>query len=101
MLERRGIDPLVDDDDAQMILEVISHSGAGRDDGDSEVAQLGPGDLLGEVALLTDGVRTATAVAADECQIYRVASADIQYILANNMELATHLKKLVAERLGR
>jgi CRP-like cAMP-binding protein len=67
----------------------------------AEVAAMGPGEILGEMALLSDGVRTATAVAADECQIYRVASADLQYILANNMELATHLKKLVAERLGR
>ncbi len=67
----------------------------------AEVARLGPGDIVGEIALLTDGVRTASAVAAGETRVFSLVSADIQYILANNRELAEHLKKLVAERLGK
>ena len=67
----------------------------------AEMAVMGPGDLLGEIALLRDGVRTATALAGEACQIYRITYQDLQYVLANNIELAAHLKRLVSERLGR
>lgn len=67
----------------------------------AEVARLGSGSLIGEIALLTDGVRTASALSAGESQVFRLAAADLQYILSNNHELATHLKKLVEERLGK
>ena len=67
----------------------------------AEVATLGPGDLLGEVALLSDGVRMASATVAEVSQIFHLTSADIQYILKNNEVLAIHLKALATARLGR
>lgn len=65
------------------------------------LAKLESGDLLGEVALLRDGVRSATAVVVGSSQIYRLSYDDVGYILSNNPELAEHLKGLAAARQGR
>jgi CRP-like cAMP-binding protein len=64
------------------------------------LATLGPGTLLGEIALLRDGSRTATVVAAVDCQIYRLVFEDLQYILKNNPALGEHLRALAQKRLG-
>lgn len=64
----------------------------------AEVAELGPGALIGEIALLEDGVRRATVVATVPSRLYRLSFPDLGYILANNAELAAHLRGLAKER---
>lgn len=64
----------------------------------AQVAVLKRGDLLGEMALLTDGVRRATAMALEPARIFRLVYDDIKYILSNNPELAAHLKGLAEAR---
>ena len=66
----------------------------------ADLARLGPGDILGEIALLRDGVRVATAVAGGEAQIFRLVYEDMQYLLQNNLPLCEHLRALAAKRLG-
>lgn len=64
------------------------------------LASLGEGDILGEIALLQDGVRSATAVVVGQAKVFRLAFDDVQYILTNNAELAAHLRALAKARLG-
>ena len=64
----------------------------------AQVAVLGAGDLLGEMALLSDGVRRATATASGPALVFKLAFEDIQYILANNPDLAAHLQGLARAR---
>jgi CRP/FNR family transcriptional regulator, cyclic AMP receptor protein len=64
------------------------------------LATLEPGSVLGEIALLSEVPRTATVTALEETKIFRLAYLDLQYLLANNDELAAHLKTLAAKRLG-
>lgn len=66
-----------------------------------EVARMEPGAVLGEMALLSDGNRTATIVAAGECAAYRLAFEDLGYILQNNEKLAEHLRALARVRSAR
>jgi CRP-like cAMP-binding protein len=63
------------------------------------LARLGPGEILGEIALLRDGVRMATAVAGGEAQIFRLVFEDMQYLLQHNPPLCEHLRALAAKRL--
>jgi CRP-like cAMP-binding protein len=64
------------------------------------LATMEPGSLLGEIALLTEVPRTATVTALEDSKVYKLAEADLQYILKNNAELAAHLKSLAKARLG-
>lgn len=66
----------------------------------AEVASLGPGALLGEVALLRDGTRTASAVAMEPTRAFRLAFEDVGYVLQHNAPLAVHLQELARERTG-
>jgi len=64
----------------------------------AEAARLGPGVVLGEVALLKDGVRSATVSAAQPTFVFRLTFEDVGYILNNNPELAEHLRALARQR---
>jgi CRP-like cAMP-binding protein len=64
----------------------------------AEAGRLGPGAVIGEMALLADGVRSATVAAAVPVFAFRLAYEDVGYILRNNPELAEHLKALARER---
>lgn len=64
----------------------------------AEVATLGAEALLGEVALLRDGLRTASARAIIPTRAFRLMFEDMGYILQNNPELAAHLQGLAAQR---
>jgi CRP-like cAMP-binding protein len=66
----------------------------------AELAALGPGTLLGEMAMLKDGARTATVVASMDSQIFRLDFQDLQYILKNNPPLGDHLRDLAKKRQG-
>lgn len=69
-------------------------------DAGAQLAELGPGSVLGEIAMIQEGVRTATAITAGPCRIFRLAFEDIQYILKNNPPLADHLRNLALSRLA-
>lgn len=75
------------------IIQSLGSAGA-------ELASLGPGAVVGEVALLRDGVRTASAVAMEPTRAFRLVFEDVGYILRHNPALATHLAALVRERTG-
>ena len=64
----------------------------------AEVATLGVEALLGEMALLRDGLRTASAMALVPTRAFRLMYEDMGYILQNNPELATHLQGLAKQR---
>jgi CRP-like cAMP-binding protein len=66
----------------------------------ASLAELGPGTLIGEIALLKDGARTATVVASVESQIFRLDFQDLQYLLKNNEQLGAHLRALATLRQG-
>lgn len=64
----------------------------------AEVAKLGVEAVLGEVALLRDGTRTASAHAIVPTRAYRLMFEDMGYLLQHNPELAQHLQGLAQER---
>lgn len=66
----------------------------------AQVSRLGPGDIFGEIALVKGGARTATITAETDAQVFRLAFADVQYLLKNNEALGEHLEILVTARLG-
>lgn len=70
------------------------------DDGQvpKKVSTLGPGSYFGEVALLTDGVRTATVVASQPLELYALGKEDFQAVVATIASFEQELRKALFER---
>ena len=70
-----------------------------NDSGLSEqVACLAPGDFFGEMSLLTGERRTATAVAVDPVDCYRLDKPDLDAVFAGRPEVAGDIAALLAGR---
>jgi len=55
------------------------------------LAVLGPGEFFGEMALLDDSLRSATAVAGEASTLFVIKSSDFKQLLLNNDTLAVKL----------
>ena len=77
----------------------------GEADVDTEGAEatetLGPGDTLGEIALLLTGERTATVVARTQMRLLSLSGQDFERIRPRVPELERSLRRLGLDRAGR
>lgn len=65
---------------------------------DSEsVAELGPGDFLGEVAALSKGQRNATVVARSEMRVAVMTDRDMRHIAQEMPDVDTQLRQAARE----
>jgi CRP-like cAMP-binding protein len=67
----------------------------------AEAGRLGDGAVIGEMALLKDGVRSATVSCSKPVFAFMLAYEDVRYLLENNPRLAEHLTALARVRSGR
>jgi CRP-like cAMP-binding protein len=66
------------------------------------LAILGKGDFFGEIALLDQGPRSATARASETAEIYALGAADFEHFILNNGTTAAKiLKALLSVVCGR
>jgi CRP-like cAMP-binding protein len=70
-------------------------------DGGGTTQTLGPGDMLGEIALILTGQRTATVVARTPMRLLSLSGQDFERIRARVPELEHSLRRLGLERAGR
>jgi small-conductance mechanosensitive channel len=66
--------------------------------GDDEAAQLGEGDVVGEMALLTGETRTADVVALTDVVAIEIGKNALQPLLVEHPELADSLSEQIAQR---
>lgn len=64
-----------------------------------EVRRLGPGDFLGEIALVFGGARTATAVAAQPSTLYVIGRADFNAMVRRYPRIEDKILTSVSERM--
>lgn len=72
-----------------------------RREGDPEpvrVVDLLPGQVFGEMSLLTGAPRSATVLAATETVVYEIAASEINALLAKRPELSLPLAEIAARR---
>ena len=65
------------------------------------VGKIGPGALVGEIALLMGGRRSATVVAAEKSRLARLNANDAEAIVARNPELKRGILDIARQRLRR
>jgi CRP/FNR family transcriptional regulator, cyclic AMP receptor protein len=67
---------------------------------DESVAQLGPGDFFGEIAVLRTGRRTAAVVSTSPMKLFSLFEQDFREIESQIPTLARELRRQAAERLA-
>jgi drug/metabolite transporter (DMT)-like permease len=85
---------------------VIERGRAGVERDGRRIAELGPGDFFGEIALLAGGTRTASVVAATDMRVHVVPEREFARALGTLPTLARRVrdaaaKRLVGARVGR
>ena len=69
------------------------------DRGGRTINTMGPGEFLGEIALLDGGPRTATATAESACRLLSVTNDDFDQLLAGSPSVRTSVLEAVGQRL--
>ncbi len=69
--------------------------------GDTPLAELGPGDFFGEMAILEDQPRFASAKALTEVRLLRIERAQFADLLQQNIEVTVRIMRKLAARLRR
>jgi CRP/FNR family transcriptional regulator, cyclic AMP receptor protein len=78
---------------------LIAEGTATVSQGGEDRATLGPGDHFGEIALIDDGVRTASVTADSELKAYGLTSWEFKPLVESNATIAWKLLKTMATRL--
>lgn len=68
--------------------------------GDEDMATLSVGDFFGEMALMGELPRNASAKTTEESEIFYLDKKDFDVLLENNPEVAEQIKKTFAERVS-
>ena len=76
-------------------LEVLRHTGPGEA---QPVARLGPGDVVGEMALLTGAARSATVRTSQETVLLEVHRRDLLPLIEADPTLLDQLAHLISQR---
>ena len=64
-----------------------------------EVAQLGPGDLFGEIGFLMPTTRTASIVANGRCEVFCMVLNDFKELLNSHSDLRFRIEEMARQRL--
>jgi len=67
--------------------------------GGEDRSALGPGDYFGEVALIDEGIRTATVTATSDLKCWGMTSWEFRPLVEGNASIAWGLLKVMAHRL--
>jgi CRP/FNR family transcriptional regulator, cyclic AMP receptor protein len=68
-------------------------------DGDKTLAVMGPGEFLGEMAILNNKPRTGTAVVEEDARLLVIDGRTFEAMVVGNTEIAVRLIKKLARRL--
>ena len=68
-------------------------------DVEKTLAMLPPGEFFGEMAILNNEPRTATAEIAEDCELLVIESKTFESMIKGNSEIAVRMIKKLAERL--
>jgi CRP/FNR family transcriptional regulator, cyclic AMP receptor protein len=89
---------LVREGDYSYDVLVIEEGTARVERGGEQIAELGPGDFIGEMGVLERHQRNATVVATSPMLLMTLTSWDIRRLKKSAPEVVDHLRSLVEQR---
>ncbi|BAI73839.1 mscS Mechanosensitive ion channel (plasmid) [Azospirillum sp. B510] len=87
--------------DVEVSVSAADGADGGFRTGPMHVTRLRPGDLFGEMSLLTGQPRSASVIACTDAVVFELARSHLDPILRRRPELAEKLAELMAERQTR
>jgi CRP/FNR family transcriptional regulator, cyclic AMP receptor protein len=78
---------------------VIASGGVVVERNGRELARLGPGDVIGEMALLSEGPRNATVTAAEPTTLFVLAHREFHSLMDQSVDVRTCVFNAVAQRI--
>src|SRR5436190_11812931 len=92
---------LVAEGDEGDLFYVIASGSVEVSQGGHHVADLGPGDYFGEIALLHDAPRSATCVAANDVELYTLERERFVSAVSGHVLSAAEAESVAAQRLAK
>jgi CRP/FNR family cyclic AMP-dependent transcriptional regulator len=89
---------LVREGDYAYDVLVIEEGTASVEKSGDTVAELGPGDVVGEMGVLERAQRNATVVATSPMRLFTLSGWDIRRLRKSAPDAVDHLRSVVAER---
>jgi CRP/FNR family transcriptional regulator, cyclic AMP receptor protein len=89
---------LVREGDYSYDVLVIEEGTASVERGGDVIAELGPGDVIGEMGVLERSQRNATVVATSSMMLVTLTSWDIRKLRKSTPAVVEHLRSLVEQR---
>lgn len=71
-----------------------------RDNSATEIATLNPGDFFGELALLDDSPRSASAMAVEPTELYAISRTDLEHLLTTSPQIGLRVYRALAVIIG-
>lgn len=68
---------------------------------DQVVETIQPGAIVGEMAMIDDGARSATVIAKSDCQLLPIDKKRFNFLVQQTPNFATHVMRVIAKRLRR
>lgn len=84
---------------SEAFVMVTGHAQVVR--GGTTIAELGPGDWFGEMAVLSEGTRTATVTATEPSRLFVVAHREFHALMDEMPTVRTAVLDCLAERIRR
>lgn len=66
-----------------------------------EIAAVGPGEIIGEMALINSDLRSATVTATTDCQLAPIDQTSFESLLRHVPDFSMHVMNVLATRLQR
>lgn len=89
-----------EDGDAMYIIKSglvkIFHT---EDSSEKELAVLGANEFFGEMALISDKKRIASAITLEECEIFKLRKSDFKLLISTNQHLAIIISDAILKRV--
>ncbi|MEO1481081.1 MAG: cyclic nucleotide-binding domain-containing protein [Myxococcota bacterium] len=91
--------PIITEGEMGDTLLVVANGHVRIEKGGQRLAKLGPGMVIGEMALITGAPRSATVVAEDEVEIFELSRGDVEALAQAKPAVAEELVEYCRKRL--